>query len=76
MGKNYYMLGDFKKASEVYERAVAADPKNAEYEALAGQGLWTTRRDLQSVYRTGACYEGATAFREGRRAESQGQGSN
>src|SRR6266487_1820970 len=32
MGKNYFMLGEFKKASEVYEQAVAADPANAEYE--------------------------------------------
>src|SRR5438552_12777568 len=32
MGKNYFMLGEFKKASEVYEQAVAADPTSAEYE--------------------------------------------
>src|SRR3954452_9669069 len=32
MGKNYFMLGELKKASEVYEQAVAADPTSAEYE--------------------------------------------
>jgi len=37
MGKNYYMLGDFKKASEVYEYAVAADPANSEYENWLGR---------------------------------------
>src|ERR1043165_765139 len=36
MGKNYYMLGDFKKASEVYEHAVAAEPTNSEYEDWLG----------------------------------------
>jgi tetratricopeptide (TPR) repeat protein len=37
MGKNYFRLGDFKKASEVYEQAVAADPSNAEYEHWLGK---------------------------------------
>lgn len=37
MGRNYFMLGDFKKASEVYERAVAADPNSAEYEHWLGK---------------------------------------
>jgi tetratricopeptide (TPR) repeat protein len=39
MGKNYFMLGDFKKASEVYEQAVAADPSNAEYEHWLGKAF-------------------------------------
>ena len=37
MGKNYFRLGDFKKASEVYEQAVAADPSNAVYEHWLGK---------------------------------------
>jgi len=37
MGKNYFRLGDFKKASEVYEQAVAADPTNTEYEHWLGK---------------------------------------
>ena len=37
MGKNYFRLGDFKKASEVYERAVAADPSNSAYENWLGK---------------------------------------
>ena len=45
MGKNYFMLGEFKKASEVYEQAVAADPANAEYEHwLTETGFRRTRR--------------------------------
>src|SRR5258706_16138347 len=37
MGRNYFMLGDFKKASEVYEQAVAADPANSDYEHWLGK---------------------------------------
>lgn len=29
IGKSYYMVEDFKKASEAFEKAVAADPRNA-----------------------------------------------
>lgn len=31
MGKNYYMLGDQKRATEALERAVAVEPLNSEY---------------------------------------------
>ena len=31
MGQNYLMTGDYKKASEVLEKAVAAEPNNSDY---------------------------------------------
>src|SRR5438270_6661420 len=31
MGRNHYMQGDFKKATDVLEKAVLAEPSNAEY---------------------------------------------
>jgi Flp pilus assembly protein TadD len=37
MGKNHFMLGDYKKASESYQQAVAADPSNSEYENRLGK---------------------------------------
>jgi cytochrome c-type biogenesis protein CcmH/NrfG len=37
IGKNYFRLGEFKKASESYEKAVAADPSNSEYELWLGR---------------------------------------
>ena len=37
IGLNEYMLGDFKKSSEAYERAVEADPTNSEYEHWLGR---------------------------------------
>jgi Flp pilus assembly protein TadD len=37
LGKNYFMLGNFKKSSDFYERAVAADPSNSEYQHWLGK---------------------------------------
>jgi len=37
MGRNYYMLGDFKSASEALERAFAASPSNADYALWLGR---------------------------------------
>ena len=31
VGRDYFMTGEFKKASEYFEKATAADPKNSEY---------------------------------------------
>src|SRR5947207_3301095 len=37
MGRNYYMQGEYKKATEVLEKAFAADPSNSQY------ALWLAR---------------------------------
>jgi tetratricopeptide (TPR) repeat protein len=37
LGRNYFMLGEFKKATEAYEQAVEAEPSNAEYEHWLGK---------------------------------------
>src|SRR5712692_5838153 len=39
LGKNYFMLGDYKKASEAFERAVAADPANSDYRHWLGKAF-------------------------------------
>jgi tetratricopeptide (TPR) repeat protein len=36
-GRNYYMQGDFKKATEALERAVAAEPGNSEFNLWLGR---------------------------------------
>jgi len=36
-GKNYFMLGDFKKATDVFEKALTADPANSEYAHWLGR---------------------------------------
>jgi len=37
IGRNYYMLGDYKKATENLEKAVAADPQNSTYSLWLGR---------------------------------------
>jgi tetratricopeptide (TPR) repeat protein len=37
MGRNYYGLGDFKKATEVLEKAAALEPDNSEYHLWLGR---------------------------------------
>jgi tetratricopeptide (TPR) repeat protein len=39
IGRNQFMLGEFKKASESYQQALAADPSNSEYEHWLGKAL-------------------------------------
>ena len=39
IGKNQYMMGDYKKASETYQQAVAADPRNSVYENWLGKSF-------------------------------------
>jgi tetratricopeptide (TPR) repeat protein len=39
IGRNQFMLGDFKKASESYQQALAGDASNSEYEHWLGKAL-------------------------------------
>ena len=39
MGRNYYMQSDYRRASEVLEKAFAADPHNAEYALWLGRSF-------------------------------------
>src|SRR5579883_295652 len=36
-GRDYFMLGDFRRASEAFEKAFSADPKNSEYAHWLGR---------------------------------------
>ncbi len=38
-GKDHYMLGDYKKAAEAFERAFAIEPSNAEYALWLGRSF-------------------------------------
>ena len=38
-GKNYYMLAEYKKASEALEKAAVADPGNSDYALWAGRAF-------------------------------------
>ena len=37
IGKNYFMMGEFKKAQEHFEKAIAADPQNSVYHHWLGK---------------------------------------
>jgi tetratricopeptide (TPR) repeat protein len=39
MGKNYFMLGEYKKATEVFEKALAIQPANSEYAHWLGRSF-------------------------------------
>jgi tetratricopeptide (TPR) repeat protein len=39
MGKNYFMLGEYKKATEVFEKALATQPANSEYAHWLGRSF-------------------------------------
>jgi tetratricopeptide (TPR) repeat protein len=37
IGQNYFMMGEYKKSTEVFEKAIALEPKNAEYHHWLGR---------------------------------------
>jgi Flp pilus assembly protein TadD len=37
MGKNYFMLGDYRRATELFEKALALNPRSSEYELWLGR---------------------------------------
>jgi tetratricopeptide (TPR) repeat protein len=39
MGRDYFMLGDYKKAAEVFERAIGMEPANSEYAHWLGRSF-------------------------------------
>jgi Flp pilus assembly protein TadD len=49
IGKDQFMLGDFKKATELFEKAVALDPSNSEYEHWLGKSFGR-RAEIASVF--------------------------
>jgi Flp pilus assembly protein TadD len=67
-GKNYFMSGDYKKAVEFFEKAIAISPANSEYELWLGRawgrraetGGWLTAASHASKARQ--CFEKAVAL--------------
>ncbi len=48
-GQNYLMMGDFKRATEAVERAVALQPNNAEYYLWLGRA-WGRRAEVSNPF--------------------------
>ncbi len=49
MGKSYFMLGEFKKASEAFEKAVQANPRSSEYHHWLGKA-YGRRAETASIF--------------------------
>jgi Tfp pilus assembly protein PilF len=49
MGRNYFMQSDFKRATEVIEKALAMEPRNAEYALWLGRA-WGRRAETSSPF--------------------------
>jgi len=68
MGRAYYMSGEFKRATECFEKAVALDPNNADYYHWLGRA-WGRRAEtsnwftaIQYARRTREAFERAVAL--------------
>src|SRR6202034_311762 len=67
-GKNYFMSGEYKKAVEFFEKALAISPSNSEYELWLGRA-WGRRAETSSLVMAGMhaskarqCFEKAVAL--------------
>jgi Flp pilus assembly protein TadD len=67
-GKNYFMLGDYKKAIEFLDKALAISPANSEYELWLGRA-WGRRAETSGWLTAGIhaskarqCFEKAVAW--------------
>jgi Flp pilus assembly protein TadD len=67
-GKNYFMLGDHKKAIEFFDKALAISPNNSEYELWLGRA-WGRRAETSGWLTAGIhaskarqCFERAVAL--------------
>jgi tetratricopeptide (TPR) repeat protein len=49
IGRNYYMLAEYKRATEVLEKALALEPGNAEYALWLGRA-WGRRAETSSPF--------------------------
>ncbi len=69
IGRNQFMLGEFKKASESYQQALAADPSNSEYEHWLGKALGK-RAETASPFTAPGGFLGGGLDKAARLAES------
>ena len=67
-GKNYFMLGEYKKATDFFEKALALSPSNSEYELWLGRA-WGRRAETSGWLKAGfnaskarQCFEKAVAL--------------
>lgn len=49
MGRSYFMSGDFKRASEIFEKAVALQPENSDYHLWLGRS-YGRRAETSNIF--------------------------
>jgi Flp pilus assembly protein TadD len=62
LGRNYFMLGDFKKASDYLEKAAAAEPGNSEYLDWLGRAYGRRAETSNPLMAPGFASKARTAF--------------
>ncbi|HTC36372.1 MAG TPA: tetratricopeptide repeat protein [Bryobacteraceae bacterium] len=67
-GKNYFMMGDYKRATDFFEKALAISPNSSEYELWLGRA-WGRRAETSNWLTAGVhaskvrqCFERAVAL--------------
>ena len=60
IGQSYFMLGEYKKATEALEKAVALEPEYCRSAALAGAHVRAARGDGEPIHGARLCHQLAT----------------
>ncbi len=48
-GRDYFMMGDYNRATAAFDKAIALDPRNSEYFLWLGRG-WGRRAEVSSIF--------------------------
>ena len=64
LGKSYFMISEYKKAAEAFEKATTLDPKQFRVFSLAWKGAGSPRGNGGSVHCSFVCLESAAGFRK------------
>jgi cytochrome c-type biogenesis protein CcmH/NrfG len=57
LGRSYFMLGDFKKAADAFERATTLNPKSSVYFHWLGKAQGRRAETSESVNRAGVRFQ-------------------
>ena len=70
-GRDYFMLGDYKKATEAFQKALALEPRNSEYALWLGRSFGRRAETASPFLAAAARLQGTRLFRKGGGAGSQ-----
>jgi len=70
MGRDYFMQAEYKRATEVMEKAVALEPGNSDYALWLGRAWGRRAETFEPVYRSGTRFQSAAISGEIRSANT------